>query len=165
MQGVVAFATPCSEAVRASVFGTEHKDKVTELHRLFTFDNLPTNTETWFIAMGLRGLAEVNPEIRGVVSYADTTEGHLGTVYQASNALYTGTSGKATFYRDQEGRLRHPRQSGVNISRAEASLRGWVPERREAKHRYVFLIGSKSDKKWGAANLLLPVLPYPKGRT
>jgi len=28
------YATPCSEAVRASVFGKEYKDHVTELHRL-----------------------------------------------------------------------------------------------------------------------------------
>ena len=32
--GCMMFATPCSEAVRASVFGKEYKNHVTELHRL-----------------------------------------------------------------------------------------------------------------------------------
>lgn len=160
--GVIAFATPSSEAVRASVFGPEHKDRVTELHRLFVVDGTPKNTESWFISRGIKGLLQRKPDIRGVLSFADSTEGHTGVIYQASNALFCGTTGRSRFYRDGEGRLRHPRQNGVNISLEEAERRGWSPEMRDAKNRYLFLVG---DKKWARANLLLTPQAYPKGRT
>lgn len=162
MIGVIAFATPSSEAVRASVFGPEFKDRVTELHRLFVFDGTPKNTESWLISRGLKGLLEKRPNIRGVLSFADSTEGHVGTIYQATNALFCGTTGRARFYRDSEGRLRHPRQNGVNITLKEAESRGWVSEMREAKNRYLFLVG---DKKWASRNLKLSSYPYPKGST
>lgn len=160
--GVCAFATPSSENVRSSVFGPEFKDSVTELHRLVVLDGTPTNTESWFIRRALSGLKEYRPKIRAVLSFADATEGHIGTIYQASNALYCGTSGRATFYRDQDGRLRHPRQNGVNISISEAGERGWTPEKREGKHRYLFLIGSGPQKRRYREQLRLGIFDYPK---
>lgn len=161
--GVIAFATPSSENVRASVFGVENKASVTELHRLVILDVTPKNAESWLIAKGLRGLLEERPHIRCVLSFADATEGHVGTIYQASNALFCGTTGRATFYRDGDGRLRHPRQNGVNITASEARRRGWVPERREAKNRYAFLVGTRDQKRWARRNLRLTPLEYPKG--
>ena len=50
MIGCMMFATPCSERVRASVFGEDYKDSVTELHRLHILDCTPKNTESWFIS-------------------------------------------------------------------------------------------------------------------
>jgi len=148
--GVCAFATPCSEAVRASLFGEDHKDRVTELHRLFTFDDLPSNAGTWFIARALRGLIQYRPKIRGIISFADTTEGHTGAIYKASNFTQYGFTGSSTFYRDKDGRLRHPRQSGVNITKEHANEMGWTPEKRGAKARFVKIIGPdrREIRKW-----------------
>ena len=161
--GVCAFATPSSEAVRASVFGLEHKDKVTELHRLHTSDDLPKNTESWFVSRALRGLKEERPQLMAVISFADSTEGHYGTVYQAMNALFCGTTSRARFWRDAEGRLRHPRQNGHNVTPEEAKSMGWKPEMRGAKFRYIFPVGrSRSEKRWFNRNLLLTTYPYPK---
>lgn len=163
--GVCAFATPNSENVRASVFGPEHKNKVTELHRLVVLDCTPTNTESWFIVRALRGLKEYRPQIWGVLSFADSTEGHRGTIYQATNALYTGMTGRARFWRDTEGRLRHPRQSGHNVTPDEAKARGWTPEMREAKYRYLFLTPSgKREQRVIRKALLQTPLPYPSMR-
>ena len=163
--GVIAFATPSSEAVRASFFGSEHKDKVTELHRMHLQDGHERNATTWFIARALEGLKAYRPNIIAVVSYADATEGHLGTVYQAANALYLGTTAVATFYRDEAGVLRHPRQCGVNITPDMAAERGWTPERRAAKHRYLFLVGTRREKRWALDHLRQTSLPYPKTTT
>ena len=52
--GVIAFATPCSENVRKSVFGEEFKNNVTELHRLVLFDHIPKNSESYFIRVSLK---------------------------------------------------------------------------------------------------------------
>lgn len=138
--GVLMFATPCSESVRASVFGPEYVDHVTELHRLHIMDCTPKNTESWFIARCLKLLKQDKPHIWAVLSFADSTVGHVGTIYKATNAYRLGKTGRSTFYIDQEGRLRHPRQNGVNITREIAAERGWTPVRREAKYRYMWLL-------------------------
>ena len=161
--GVCAFATPSSEAVRGSIWGMGNKSHVTELHRLVILDETPVNTESWFISRALKGLGEERPEIWGVISFADAMEGHIGVIYQATNALYLGVTGRQVFWRDADGRLHHPRQNGVNISKDVAQARGWVAERREAKHRYLFVIARGSRfRKSLRGKLDNRVLPYPK---
>lgn len=139
--GVLMFATPCSENVRASVFGPEYKDAVVELHRLHVIDGTPKNTESYFIARALRKVVTDRPSTRGILSFADTTEGHTGVIYQATNAYRIGHTGRAKFFLDEGGRLRHPRQNGVNISDEEAFARGWKSVVRQAKNRYLWIVG------------------------
>lgn len=161
--GVCAFANPCSENVRSSVFGKDYKNFVTELHRLVLLDDAPKNSESFFIVRALKELKKDKPNIHAVLSFADATENHFGIIYQATNAFYTGTSGKATFYLDSNGRLRHPRQNGLNISKEEALTRGWVSCRREGKFRYLYLLPSKEFHKHKLKNMLKLILyPYPK---
>lgn len=146
--GVMMFATPCSEAVRASVFGKEYKEHVTELHRLHILDVTPKNTESWFIARCFKELKKIKPKIWAVLSFSDKTEGHDGTIYKATNAYRLGSTGKAKFYIDQDGRLRHPRQNGENIKLDVAEEMGWVQVTREAKNRYMWLLpDDKRHKK------------------
>lgn len=161
--GVCAFATPGSENVRASLWGPDHKDAVTELHRLVILDETPTNTESWFIVRALRLLKERKPHICGVLSFADSTEGHRGTIYQATNALYCGTTASAArFWRDQDGRLRHPRQNGVNVSAESARQRGWIAEKRDPKHRYLYVLpDDRRHKRDLMSRLRLESQPYP----
>lgn len=163
--GVCAFATPNSENVRRSVFGAGRENEVTELHRLVILDGTPTNTESWFISRALEGLRQYRPSIRAVLSFADETEGHIGTIYQATNAIYSGKTGRARFWRDTEGRLRHPRQSGHNVTPDEAADRGWVAEMREAKHRYLYLVGTPAERRRSRKEILFEQLPYPKGES
>lgn len=146
--GCLMFATPCSENVRASIFGVEHKNNVTELHRLHILDGTPKNTESYFISRCLKLLRKDKPQIHGVISFSDLTEGHTGIVYKATNAYRIGHTGKSTFYLDETGRLRHPRQCGVTITKEMAIKRGWQPVKREAKNRYLFIIGSKTEKRY-----------------
>jgi hypothetical protein len=145
--GAMMFATPCSENVRSSIFGEEYKDHVTELHRLHILDCTPKNTESWFIARCLKQLKIDKPQIWAVLSFSDATEGHEGTIYKATNAYRLGSTGKVTFYRDSDGRLRHPRQNGVNITKEMAKENGWVAEKRDAKNRYMWLLADDKRHK------------------
>ena len=148
--GVLMFATPCSEAVRSSLFGKEYKDSVIELHRLHILDVTPRNTESWFISRCLKLLRVDKPKIHGVISFSDMTEGHSGVIYKATNAFFCGQTCEVTFYVDKNGRLRHPRQNGVNITKEMAEQMGWHRVRRKSKNRYIYIIGSKTErKKWG----------------
>lgn len=146
--GVLMFATPCSENVRASVFGVEHKNSVTELHRLHILDVTPKNTESWFISRCLKLLKQDKPLIKAVLSFSDKTEGHEGIIYKATNAYFCGLTSSALFFRDENGRLRHPRQCGVNITKDKAKELGWKFEKRFSKNRFLYLLAnSKTEKK------------------
>lgn len=137
--GVLMFATPCSENVRESIFGKEHKDWVIELHRLHILDVTPKNAESWFIARCLKLLRQDNPKIKAIISFADSTQGHEGIIYKATHFTYCGKTGKATFYLDENGRLRHPHQNGVNITKELALSKGWKPVIRFSKNRYIYI--------------------------
>lgn len=173
--GAIAFHAPISENVRKSVFGggecwcghldgshtfSEH---VIELHRLVVLDDQPDTVTSWFISRGLDRLKDYKPKYWAVVSFADSTEGHDGTVYQAANADYYGSTGESVFYRDESGNLRPPRINGDNISLSDAKERGWEKERRESKHRYVFFLpDGKRHRRWIDNNCELEFEEYPR---
>ena len=64
-----------------------------ELRRLCCIDDTPKNTESYFIGNTLRWLKK-NTEIKTVISYADTTYNHEGTIYKASNFKNIGMTAK-----------------------------------------------------------------------
>lgn len=154
--GVCAFACPCSENVRSSVFGKEHKDAVTELHRLHIKDVTPKNTESWFISRCLKLLQIDKPNIKAVISFADPAFGHKGIIYQATNAYFCGKSNSAIFYVDENGKLHHPRNNGHNITKQEAENNGWKPIKCEGKYRYLYILGKdKREHKFLIKNCLI----------
>lgn len=153
--GVLCFATPCSENVRSWALGPDEKDATVELHRLFIEDVTPKNAETFFISRCLKRLKADRPKTKIVVSFSDSTQGHSGTIYAAANFIRTGSTGRAVFYRDATGALRHPRQNGVNISKETASEWGWTPERRESKTRWHYPLGATKSETRALRRLLI----------
>src|SRR5208337_2176579 len=70
--GVIMYGTPSSAPLRRGVAGVEHASNVLELTRLWVSDSVPKNGESYLIA---RTLKLVDKEF--VVSYADTSQGHI----------------------------------------------------------------------------------------
>jgi len=116
------------------------------------------------IGITLRALRR-HTSLKVVVSYADPSQGHLGTIYQATNWLYTGLSERMPLYALGDGVLRHSRsfshafgthsieyfrRQGIDITVVS----------RGAKHRYMYLLDSSLRER-----LTVPVLPYPKEST
>jgi hypothetical protein len=71
----------------------ENENELIELKRLCCIDNTPKNTESFFIGHTLRWLKK-NTKIKIVISYADTTYLHQGTIYKACNFTYHGMTAK-----------------------------------------------------------------------
>ncbi len=84
LRGVVVFGTPASRHLQLGACPAD-PSKVIELNRLWVHDDLPRNTESWFVSRALKLLP---PLI--VVSYADTVQAHTGYVYRALNFRYAG---------------------------------------------------------------------------
>lgn len=91
-----------------------------------------------------------------VVSYADTGWGHVGYVYQATNFLYTGMSAKRVDTYQPEGK--HCR----NYDKDNHSD---LHQTRNPKHRYVYLVGNKRERREMLKELRYPIMPYPKGES
>ena len=69
------------------------EDQLIELRRLCCIDDTPKNTESYFIGYTLRWLQK-NTQIKKVISYADETYNHQGTIYKASNFKHIGMTNK-----------------------------------------------------------------------
>lgn len=124
--GVAVYSVP----VRAEVLRPFDASAAVELGRLVLLDRAKANAESWFVAECHRRLAREGFE--GVVSFSDPEPrarldgrvvfaGHIGTVYQALNATYTGRAKPDTIYLLPDGRL-FPRRALVKVRKRE---RGW----------------------------------------
>jgi hypothetical protein len=61
-----------------------------ELARLWIVDEMPKNSETWFVAKTIMLLRKEFPQVEGIVSFADPSNGHVGTIYKAGNWAQDG---------------------------------------------------------------------------
>lgn len=143
----------------ALVEGAAPDDCLT-LTRLWLSDELPRNSESRFLGIVLRSLKRHTP-LKFIISYADPAQGHHGTIYQATNWLYTGLSSAMPLYQLPDGSVHHSRSlshaygthsvlhfanHGVEVKLVSQA----------AKHRYIYFL----DLTW-RERLHVPVLPYP----
>ena len=144
--GMVSYGSPVSPSLCKGIAGVENKKLVLELNRLVLKYN-KKNEASMLVGKSLNLL----PKPKIIVSYADTQQGHQGYVYQASNFLFTGTTKARTDIAGKNGK--HSRHHlGDKTKRVY----------RSAKHRYVFIIGNKKDKKQLTKQLKYPIFNYPK---
>ena len=79
---------PVSETYSKGIYN------VTELRRLCCIDNTPRNTESYFIGQMLSWIRK-NTKVDLILSCADTTYGHQGIIYKATNFELLGQSAAA----------------------------------------------------------------------
>lgn len=127
MVGAAIFSVPVQPLALTRVFGDA---PAIELGRLVLLDDVPANGESWFLARAFELLARDGYE--GVLSFSDpisrTNEsgcrvfpGHIGTIYQASNASYLGRSKRELRRVLPDGTLLH----GRGLAKIRRRDRGW----------------------------------------
>ena len=161
LRGVVTYGVPASVPLVKGLLGPENRDLVGELTRLWIDDDAPRNGESYLIGNTVR---KSGYEV--LVSFADTSMGHLGIVYQATNWLYTGLSSKHKDWTLLGHEGRHTRHTWDEWGGIEGAKKA-IPERmrqveRPRKHRYVFINAKGARKRWLLGQLRYPILPYPK---
>jgi len=135
--GVCTFGTPASRQLQISACRT-NPELVLELNRLWVHDDMPHNSESWFVSRSLRMLP---PSI--VVSYADTAHGHVGYIYRALSFRYAG-------WTDMERKT--PRYDYIPLDpkahTREAFRSGWSHRvQRKPKVKYWTVTGSHGDRR------------------
>lgn len=149
LEGVCTFGLPPNPNLCVGVCGEEFRHKVVELNRLCINENMENNVASFFVAKCLKMIEP--PKI--IISYADTSMHHIGYIYQATNFIYTGLSAKRT---DPD--------HGTNNMHNRHSFVGGLPQKeRPRKHRYVYFIGNKKQRKEMLGALNYKIEPYPKG--
>ena len=165
--GVVTYGTPASAPLREGIAGKEWSGHVLELNRLCCTNE--KNTASTLVGRSLRML----PKPSLVVSYADTAQGHVGYVYQATNFVYTGLSAKRTDWKIK-GREHLHGATVADESRGQENRAEWMRgkygddfylEDRPRKHRYVYPCGNKRQRAAMLTALRYDVKPYPKGES
>jgi hypothetical protein len=160
--GTVIFGRgACSKM--GSPFGLDQTE-VCELLRIALVDGHKAFVSQ-ILSLAIRKLKEHSPGIKLIVSFADSAEGHLGILYQASNFFYLGA--RSYHALRIHGEVRHPRAVHcIYGSRAGAQSIRWLRKHVDPKaeriltppkHKYVKPLTKKMRKK------LRPMaLPYPK---
>ena len=115
------------------------------------------------LAISLKLLQKQSPGLKLIVSYADTKEGHLGVIYQATNWIYLGAHTQP--YLKVRGRIEHPRSLYDRYGPGGQQI-GWLRENVDPKaqrvvmpdkHKYVYAFDPELRE-----SLAKDSLPYPK---
>jgi hypothetical protein len=159
--GVVTYGTSPSSTLARGLCGDEWASRVLELNRLVLLNN-EQHEASRLVGASLQML----PKPTIVVSFADTKQGHEGVVYQATNFIYTGLSAKFLDPKVRGLEHQHHATYAHGLTNAQVIEKYGTEnvyfEERSRKHRYVFFVGTKYDKKRMRLALKYSVLPYPK---
>lgn len=171
--GCMIFGNPVGRSTAASLSSELEIDNVYELTRLFIHDGYGKNIESYCIGQGLNFIKRNVPKIKAVVSYSDPEQGHIGTIYKATNAIYQGNdialmpnysvSLTNDPYRWTHSRTVSARYGTHNVERLKVIIgKTFYRKKESSKHRYVWVIPpTKKERKKIINSLKHKPLPYP----
>jgi len=167
LKGVCTFGRPVAHRLIDKTFQGHYIHQFIELNRLVVTEGLEKNVLSYFVSRALKML----PSPMAIVSYADMSMEHVGTIYQSTNWRYSGLSAerKDPFIKGMENKhytsIYDSLGRGIkDRSKLMKKIYGdrFYYKERSRKHRYFFFIGSKKERKEMAELCIYPPLPYPK---
>lgn len=173
--GCVIYGQPVGRSAAESISCLIAIDEVFELTRLFIHDGYGRNIESYSISESMRQVKKDFPKIKAIISYADGEQNHKGTIYQAANFYYQGNSSLALMpnfsvslvdypYNWIHSRTVSSTYGSHNVEHLKKHIGHTFWRKKEStKHRYVYLLGNKTEKKKILKNLKHQFLPYPTG--
>lgn len=139
--------TPLAAVTYSQPVNRNFPQDALELSRLVRMEGF-TERLSEFVSWSLRWL-RANTETPFVLSYADTTQGHHGGIYQACGFVYVGETARGHIgYNAPDGSFIHGRicnsRFGTRSVTKLATIKpDWVPVFGEAKHLYIFPLRQK----------------------
>lgn len=96
-KGKVEGALHCGYGIRPKIKGEYKPEEVREFDRMWLSDVMPKYSETIVLSMFHHYMRKAHPEVKVLISYADTSAGNTGTIYRAANYKLVDRL-KADFY-------------------------------------------------------------------
>ena len=173
--GVVVYSQPAGRGAAESISTSVKIGECLELIRLVILDGFGRNIESWFISQSFKLLKKDYPNIKVVISYSDTEQNHKGTIYQATNFLFTGLNSDTNLmpnfsisltkdpYKWLHSRTVFSLYGSHNIEHLKKKIGKTFWRKKEAgKLRYIYIISDKKQRKEILKTLKMKILPYPK---
>lgn len=166
IEGVATFGTPSSHPLRIGVAGDAYAKNVIELNRLVLRNN-HRNDASWLVSRSVNLLKQTGNFI--IVSFADISQGHVGTVYQASGFTYHGLSAKRTDWKVRGLEHLHG-QTIADEFRGCESRAAMMREKygsdfyllpRPQKHRYLRIVGTRGFVAQASRSVKYSQEPFP----
>jgi hypothetical protein len=159
--GVATYGIPPSSTLLRGICGDDEKENVYELNRLWVDDKIGTNAESFLISKSMKFLDK-----QIIISFADTSQKHVGVIYQACNFLYTGLSSKfmdpkVVGLEDQHHATYAHGLTNQEVREKYGEENVYFVER-PRKHRYVYFNAPQKQRQKLLAKLNYEILPYPK---
>lgn len=105
------------------------------LHRLVVHPDVPTNGASFLIGRSIRLIKQYHPRWEYLLTYADSGEGHDGTIYKATNWDYLGRTRGEQLWVDSDGKY-ISRKSTRGRTVQEMKDLGYHDAGIRIKHRY-----------------------------
>ncbi len=169
LAGIIVFGMGSGKNQYTAIIPEIQNGEYLELTRLWSPDDMPRNTESKLI---MKSISMLPKKIKLIISFADPSRNHAGTIYQATNFYYCGMSAGGKVLLTNDGIEKHPRLLGIykmrhpeyrELSNDELmKICGYTYKESSPKHRYVLLRGGKLEKKGLYKHIAPFVMPYPK---
>jgi hypothetical protein len=78
--------------------------RILELARMYFIDDTPRFIESHCLSLARKHIRKYMPEIKGVISYSSTGEGHEGTIYEADGWFQLGVTKNPPSWETRPGR-------------------------------------------------------------
>lgn len=139
LHGVAMWLPPTPTAAR-SVAGREWKG-VLALTRFVLAPDVPSNGASFLLGASMRLLdRQTWPWL---LTYADSSQGHTGSIYRATNWTYLGPWDAGDTWVGPDGEQRGRKRGGRNLSADEMREQGFERRPPAVKHKYVHHVGRR----------------------
>jgi hypothetical protein len=190
LAGTVAFGSTAGTAVKKSVCGAEHADKVISLTRgcCLPWADPPRKSSDGRVHAGSAASFLVSAACRELtkkgyhvfVAYADPQAGERGVIFRSCNFLYCGPTSPTEKFRRPDGKVYDARNVHLLTRDRRFGMLRYKRSRAEQKrilikqgceffkdngykHRFVGIFGDRRTKRILRASLRWQVADYPKG--
>lgn len=138
--GVAMWLPPTPTAAR-SVAGNEWRG-VLALTRLVIDPDVPKNGASFLLGASMQLLDR--DRWPWLLTYADSSHGHTGAIYRATNWTYLGPWPAGDTWQGPDGEQRGRKRGKRNLSVAEMTELGFTKRPQAVKHKYVHHVGRVS---------------------
>lgn len=135
--GIAWWIPPIKAAALAS--WPKNWQGVLSLTRLVLIPEAPTNAATFLL---MKSVGQIRNDARWecLVTYADTWQNHTGMIYKAANWDYQGLTTPEMIWTDDQGRMVQRKRGPKTLTRGDMLDRGYVPQGRFAKHKFMMTL-------------------------
>jgi hypothetical protein len=159
--GVILFGIGAANATNGKKYGLPEKNAIAELVRVAMRRDHQTPVSKC-VSIAIKMLKKQSPNLRMLISFADTEQGHHGGIYQAGNWIYTGVSTSDRVF-IIKGERKHAKTIHSNKwVQSEEWLKAHVDPNAKiiktpGKHRYLMPLDAEMKER------IIPFSkPYPK---